>query len=279
MREPTESRPPERPRLARVTSHDGTAIACERSGSGPPLVLVHGGISDRTYWWSVLPALAARFTVHAIDRRGRGESGDADAYAIAREGEDVAAVVDAIPGPVALLGHSYGGICALEAALLTDNLRTLVLYEPPLGVSFPPGFFGRLEAALAAGDRDRAIETMMAEVVGLSPAELTALRASPSWAALVSTAHTLPREVRSVEQYQFDPARFHRLTLPAVLLAGELSPEPLRVVGLELAHRALPHARVVRMPGVGHEAVETGPEVFTAAVLGCLDQAGPTKPT
>jgi pimeloyl-ACP methyl ester carboxylesterase len=279
MREPTDTRSSERPRLARVISRDGTPIAYESTGTGPALVLVHGGISDRTYWWSVLPALAARFTVHAIDRRGRGESGDAEAYAIAREGEDVAAVVEAIPGPVALLGHSYGGICALEAALLTDNLRTLVLYEPPLGVSFPPGFFGRLEAALAAGDRDRAIETMMAEVVGLSPAELTALRASPSWAALVSTAHTLPREVRAVEEYRFDPERFRRLTLPAVLLAGELSPEPLRVAGMALAQRALPHARVVTMPGVGHEAVETGPGVFTAAVLASLAQAGPTNPT
>jgi pimeloyl-ACP methyl ester carboxylesterase len=269
----------ERPRLPRVISRDGTPIAYARSGSGPPLVLVHGGISDRTYWWAVLPALSARFTVYAMDRRGRGESGDAPEYAIEREGEDVAVVVDSIPGPVALLGHSYGAICALEAAFLIGNLRTLLLYEPPLGVHFPPGFLGRLEAALAAGDRDRVIETMMQEVVGLSPAELSALRASQSWAALVSTAHTLPREVRAVEQYRLDPERFQRLTLPAVLFSGEDSPEPFRVTGIDLARRALPHARVVRMPGVGHEAVETGPAVFTAAVLAWLAQAGPTKPT
>jgi pimeloyl-ACP methyl ester carboxylesterase len=110
--------------------------------------------------------------------------------------------------------------------------------------------------------------------VGLSPADLAALRGSPSWAAIVATAHTLPREVRAVGQYRFDPPRFRRLGLPAVVLAGEDSHEALRVVGVGLAHRALTGSRVVRMPGVGHEAVETGPEVFAAAVLGALG-AGP----
>ena len=279
MHEAAGTPPPEPRRLPSVRSRDGTTIAYERSGSGPPLVLVHGGVSDHTYWWAVLPALSARFTVYALDRRGRGQSGDAPEYGIDREAEDVAAIVDAIPGPVALLGHSYGGICALEAALRTENLRMLLLYEPPLGLPIPPGFIGRIEAALTAGDRDRVIELMMREVVGLSPDELSALRASQSWAALVSTAHTLPREVRTVERYRFDPARFRRLALPAVLLVGDESPEPLRVLGTDLARRAFPHAPVVGMPGVGHEAVETGPAVFADTVLACLAQAGHTRPT
>jgi pimeloyl-ACP methyl ester carboxylesterase len=90
----------------------------------------------------------------------------------------------------------------------------------------------------------------------------------------VATAHTLPREVRAASRYRFAPARFRRLALPAVVLAGEESPEALRVVGVDLAHRALPGSRVVRMPGVGHEAVETGPGVFSGAVLEALG-AGP----
>jgi pimeloyl-ACP methyl ester carboxylesterase/NTP pyrophosphatase (non-canonical NTP hydrolase) len=279
----TSVREPPRPRLPSVTSRDGTPIAYERSGTGPPLVLVHGGISDHTYWRSVLPALSARFTTYAMDRRGRGQSGDADRYAIDREAEDVAALVDSIGEPVTLLGHSYGAVCALEAALRTDRIRTLVLYEPPLdrnGFTVPPGFGGRLAEALAAGDRDRAVETMMLEVVGLSPAELSALRASPSWAALVATVHTLPREVRAAERYRFAPKRFGRLALPAVLLAGEQSPEQLRVEGIRLARQALVNSRVIHMPGVGHEAVETGPEVFAATVLGCLaENTGTPTPT
>jgi pimeloyl-ACP methyl ester carboxylesterase len=154
-------------------------------------------------------------------------------------------------------------------------LRTLVLYEPPIhpeGFPTPPGLAERLHACLAAGDRDGAVETMMREVVGLSPTELSSLRGSPSWPALVATVHTLPREVRTAERYRFDAKRFRRLTLPVVLLAGEQSPEPFRVGGIEFARRALLNSRVITMPGVGHEAVETEPAVFAATVLGCLDQ-------
>jgi pimeloyl-ACP methyl ester carboxylesterase len=85
----------------------------------------------------------------------------------------------------------------------------------------------------------------------------------------VGTVHTLSREVREAERYRFDPSRFRRLTLPATLLSGEQSPEPFRE-GIALAHRALVNSRVVTMPGVGHEAVETGPDVFAAAVLEIL---------
>src|SRR5918994_4256030 len=102
-----------------VTSLDGTPIAYWRSGEGPPLVLVHGTSADHSRWAPVLPAFEERFTVYAVDRRGRGESGDSEDYSIEREFEDVAAVVDSIEAPVNLLGHSYGAVCSLEAALIT----------------------------------------------------------------------------------------------------------------------------------------------------------------
>src|SRR3712207_1323335 len=113
-----------------VTSKDGTPIAYRRSGEGPPLVLVHGTAADHSRWRPVLPAFEQSFTVYAIDRRGRGGSGDSDDYAIEREFEDVAAVVDSFGEPANLLAHSYGALCALEAALLTTNVRKLVLYDP-----------------------------------------------------------------------------------------------------------------------------------------------------
>ena len=99
------------------------AIAYRRSGEGPPLVLVHGTAADHSRWRPVLPALEERFTVHAIDRRGRGGSGDSDGYAVEREFEDIAAMVDSLGESVNVLGHSYGGLLALEAALLTRNVR------------------------------------------------------------------------------------------------------------------------------------------------------------
>src|SRR5918998_1211125 len=115
-----------------ILSRDGTRIAYRRIGEGPPLVLVHGAAADRGRWSPVLPALEKRFTVYAIDRRGRGGSGDAGSYTMEREFEDVATVVDSIGEPVNLLGHSYGALCALEAALLSRNIRKLVLYEPAM---------------------------------------------------------------------------------------------------------------------------------------------------
>src|SRR5918998_2141072 len=214
-----------------ITSKDGTPIAYGRSGEGPPLVLVHGAASDRGRWSPVLPALEERFTVYAIDRRGRGGSGDADGYAIEREYEDVAAVVDSLGEPVFLLGHSYGALCALEAALLTRNVRKLVLYEPPMDVTDeginPPGMVDRLEALLEAGGankRDEVVATFMREVAGAPPEVVEHMRSLPAWQARVAAAHTIPRELRVPEAYRFDPERFRDLEVPTLLLIGGDSP-------------------------------------------------------
>ena len=118
--------------MEKVASQDGTTIGYSHIGSGSPLVLVHGTGGASTRWTPILPALEQHFSVCVVDRRGRGASGDGNTYAIEREFEDIAAVVDAMGEPVNLLGHSFGGICALEAGLLTRNLRKLVLYEPPI---------------------------------------------------------------------------------------------------------------------------------------------------
>ena len=117
-----------------VLSADGTQIPYWYSGEGPPLLLVHGALADRIAWILIQPLLAERFTVYAMNRRGREASGEPAPHTIEREFEDIVAVVDAIAEPVHLLGHSGGALCALGAALLTDRLRSLTLYEPP-----PPG--------------------------------------------------------------------------------------------------------------------------------------------
>ena len=143
--------------LQKVLSKDGTSIAYWRSGKGSPLVLIHGTSADHTRWRTVTPALEERFTVYAVDRRGRGASGDSNRYAIEREFEDVASVVDSIDGPVNLLGHSYGALCSLEASLLTSKIRKLILYEPPIPVGmeiYPPAILNKLQALLHADDRD-----------------------------------------------------------------------------------------------------------------------------
>jgi pimeloyl-ACP methyl ester carboxylesterase len=254
-----------------VTSKDGTAIACWCSGEGPPLVLVHGTAADHNRWAPILPAFEQRFTVCAVDRRGRGGSGDSDSdYAIEREYEDVAAVVDSIGEPTVLLAHSYGALCALEAAMLTRNVRKLVLYDPGIEVAgeeiYPPEVIERLEALLEEGDRDGVVATTMRQVAGLPPETVEYMRSQPAWRARVDAAHTIPRELRAVKAYGLDPERFADLRVPTLMLSGGDSPAALRKAG-EAVDETLPDSRLTIMPGQGHAAMDTGTELFTTEVL------------
>lgn len=258
-----------------VTSRDGTHIAFWRSGEGPPLVLVHGTSGSHTRWASILPALEQHFTLYAIDRRGRGESGDAPDYAIEREFEDVAAVVEALDEPAHLLGHSYGAICALEAALLARNLRTLILYEPPIPVAevpiYPEGVIDRLQALSDAGDREGVVGTFMREVVRMPVHEWEVFRASAAWPARVAAAHTLPRELKADERYRFAAKRFRALNAPTLLLLGGDSP-PFFKAAAKAVDAALPNSRVAVLPGQQHIAIDTAPELFVNEVVRFLKE-------
>jgi pimeloyl-ACP methyl ester carboxylesterase len=255
-----------------VVSKDGTPIAVWRSGDGPPLVLVHGAAADHSRWAPVLPALGERYTVLAIDRRGRGQSGDAHGYAIEREYEDLAAVVDWAGEDTSVLGHSYGGVCALESALLTDGIRRLVLYEPPMGfLASPEHVVQRLQALLDAGERDALVALFMQDVAGLPAEQVELLRSLPAWQARLEVAHTIPREERASREYRFDPDRFRVIDVPTLLLEGGDSPSPFKAAR-EALHATLPSCRVVVMPGQRHAAMDTGTAQFTEAVLGFLDE-------
>ena len=253
-----------------LTSKDGTPIAYQRSGEGPPLVLVHGTSADHSRWKPVLPAFEEHFTVYAVDRRGRGDSGDSGDYAIEREFEDVAAVVDTVAEPANLLGHSYGAVCSLEAALLTRNVRKLVLYEPGMNVTgeqiYPSGFIDRLDALLEAGDQDGVISTMFRDLVGMPQEEVEYLRSLPAWQERVKAAHTVPRELRADEAYRFDPERFEGLRVPTLLLRGGDSPAFQKAAD-KAVDEALPNCRIVVMPGQGHAAMDTGTDLFTTEVV------------
>ena len=258
-------------KLEKVVSEDGTPIAVWRSGEGPPLVLVHGAAADHIRWAPVLPALQERFSVLAIDRRGRGQSGDADEYAIEREYEDVAAVVEWAGEAVNVLGHSYGGICALEATLLTDSVKKLVLYEPPMGfLASPPDVVNRLEALLEGGQRDELVAFFMREVAGLPADQVELLRSLPAWEARLAVAHTIPREESASRHYAFEPDRFRELDVPTLFLQVGDSPAPFKAAG-EALWDALPNCEVVVMPGQRHAAMDTATELFTAEVLGFLE--------
>lgn len=251
-----------------ATSADGTVIAFERTGHGPSIVLLHGTGRDRSYWARTLPELATHATVYAVDRRGRGASGDADQYAIEREAEDALAVIGAASAPTHLLGHSFGAIVALEAALRVGHLRSLILYEPPLnfGLNRAQSELGeRLDAIMARGDREAVLETFLREGPRYGPEEIAAQRARPSWPDRLAFAHTLPREVQAAQRYVFAPERIAELRLPVLLLLGSESP-PFFRQAIEALDAALPNASVTTLSGQHHNAMETAPALFADAV-------------
>jgi pimeloyl-ACP methyl ester carboxylesterase len=261
-----------------TTSLDGTAIAWFRSGDGPPIVLVHGATADHTVWRTSGPLLATSHTLYAIDRRGRGASGDTAPYAIAREYEDVAAVVDAVAKaegrPVDVVGHSFGGRVGLGAALLTPQLRRLVVYEgapAPAGRSFQgDAVMTTLEALAAADDREGLLAYFLATVVGMTPDDLAAYRVAPTWRARVEAAPTIVREMRAEATEDAGPARDAAIRIPVLQLVGGDS-NALFTDGTWALDRLLPNGRVVVIPGARHAAHHSHAQRFTQEVRDFLD--------
>jgi pimeloyl-ACP methyl ester carboxylesterase len=260
--------------MEKITSKDGTSIAFQRTGTGSPLVLVHGTLGSHGSWAAILPRLEQLFSVYAMDRRGYGESGDASQYAIEREYEDIAALVNSIGDGVNLLGHSFGGFCALEAALLTPTLRRLIVYEPsslpaPGVPLYPAGIVEKLQALLDAGDREEVVLSVFRDLVGMPPEELELMKASPRFPVWVSAAHLVPRETRAEEAYLFDPARFQKMHVPTLLLLGGDSPREAKST-IESWHAALPNSKIVVLPGQQHMAHSIAPDLFLGEVLSFL---------
>jgi pimeloyl-ACP methyl ester carboxylesterase len=249
--------------LRHVTSPDGVRIACEVSGEGPPLVLVHGAGSGRWSFDAVRPLLEPRFTVIAMDRRGRGDSTDGDGYALKREYEDVAAVVRDAGDGAMLMGHSYGGLVAAGAAGFLE-LPKLALYEPAMGGGLAtPATIDRWERLIEDGDRDTPIREFFRDIGGYDDAQIDELARSPVWEARRRIVPTVPRELRAELAHRFDPGALSGIRAPALLLVGTESPAwAVRSVGAHAA--AIPGAETRTLAGQGHSANMTGPGLLAA---------------
>jgi pimeloyl-ACP methyl ester carboxylesterase len=262
-----------------VRSQDGTPIAVFTSGAGPSVVLVHGATADHTTFRVVRPLLEAVFTIHAVDRRGRGASGDTTPYEIAREFEDVAAVAETVAretgGPVDVVGHSYGGRCALGAALRTDAIRRVVCYEgapaPPRHSYQPDGIRERLRSLLDAGDKPAVLATFMQEVVGMSEADLERFRADPVWPARVAAAGTILRELDAETSPAGSLEALGGVRQPVLQILGGASRPAFRVATTALDAR-LAHGEVLVIDGARHAAHHTHPDDFVTAVRGFLER-------
>jgi pimeloyl-ACP methyl ester carboxylesterase len=257
-----------------VHSRDGTPIAVFSAGSGPAVVLVHGAAADHTTFRVIGPLLAESYAVHAIDRRGRGASGDTLPYTIEREFEDVAAVAAALASdtgePVDVVGHSYGGRCALGGALRTEAIRRVVSYE---GAPSPSALrYGDATLADELADLDRAgrhaalLEAFLTRVVGMDAAALAAYRADPVWPLRVGAAHTIPRELTAEgESLAAGLEALGQVKQPVLQIVGG---DSLRVFAEATAalDERLHDGRVVVIPGARHAAHHTHPRELLAAL-------------
>lgn len=256
----------ENPQTLTAMASDGVPLSCVMSGSGPPLVMVHGTGDDHRRFNRVRDALGEKFTLYLVNRRGRGESGDTDGYSFGLDIDDIGCVLKAIDGPVNLFGHSAGAVCALEACQRSDNVQRLMLYEPPLPTPETDPLSGVVQAVSRLIE-EGVVVTYLRDFFGTPPDVIERQRNHPvNWPLWLGMAHTIPRELVGLRQHVFDDAKFSDLDIPVRILVGGNTRARL----VQHSHRvqaALPNCDIVELPDQGHIGMTTAPEMFAKAVL------------
>jgi len=226
---------------------------------------------DHTTFNALVDELRADFKCYAMDRRGFGSSPESGDYSADREFDDVAAVVEAVASmegmSVALFGHSWGASCAMGGAARTGNVRRLLLYEPSLGLSYPPGSMEVIDAKVASGDFEAAVLFVLVDIAGMQEDEVEALRSSSVWPARVATAPTIAREDRIEANWVLEPGQFNGIAAPTLLLSGSESPPELGEV-IRRSAEAIPGARIAILDGHGHFAYRTHPREVAPVIAG-----------
>ncbi|HEX6401180.1 MAG TPA: alpha/beta fold hydrolase [Actinomycetota bacterium] len=239
-----------------VISRDGTEIAFDRIGQGPPVVLVSGGSVDRMSLAGLAEELSSDLTVLNYDRRGRGPSGDTQPYAIEREIEDIGAVIEAAGGEAGIFGSSSGAVLAMLAAAAGLPISRVAMWEPPF---IPEGFprppedqVEQYETMVAEGRRGDAVEFFMAKVVGMPPGFVAGARSQPWWGATEALAHTLAYDARIMGDYRIPIDRVANVKAETLVLAGGADMPFMRETARALAD-ALPKGEVRFLDGQGHD--------------------------
>jgi pimeloyl-ACP methyl ester carboxylesterase len=235
-----------------VISKDGAAIAFDKTGQGPAIILVVGAFNDRATAAPLAELLATRFAVFNYDRRGRGESGDAAPYAIEREIEDLDALIAQAGGSACVFGYSSGAILSLRAAAHGLAISQLALYEPPPTGAKAGQLVPQLTELIAAGRRGDAVELFQTEAVGIPAAVVAQLRNAPFRPALEKMAHTLVYE--STILRSLPTALIASVRAPTLVIDGEESHAVMRQAAQSLAD-VLPDGRYRTLKGQGHDIV------------------------
>lgn len=241
--------------MEKIESKDGTVIAFDQLGAGPPIIVVAGASCDRAIDAPIAEALAQSFTVLNYDRRGRGDSGDTLPYAVAREVEDIQALLGAAGGTASVLGLSSGAALAAEAAASGLPIDSLIMWEPPFSVdSDGPRrameYSDRLAELLADDRRGDALAHFM-KLVGIPDEMIAGIRQSPYWQAGLSLAHTLAYDDAIMGDSTIPAGRFGEIGASTLVLAGSESPAFLRQAAAKTAE-AIPGAQVDVLEGQDH---------------------------
>ena len=256
--------------MNQVISKDGTAIAYERSGTGPALILVDGALCSSTFgpMAKLAPLLAPHFTVYMYDRRGRGQSGDTLPYSREREVEDIAALIKEAGGSAFLLGLSSGAALSLEAAASGLAIRKVAAYEPPYvddgGQNGGAEHERELEALIAAGNRGGAVKYFMRSMVGVPAPVVMIMQLVPGiWSKMKAVAHTLPYDAAVMSEFQVPTVRLASIRVPTLAMHGSKTD-----VRLQKAARAVADA----VPGAQHRTLagqthNVKPTVLAPAVV------------
>jgi acetyl esterase/lipase len=254
-----------------VTSKDGTTLAFDATGEGPPVVMVAGALSPRLQNNSFAELLSVRFRVLNYDRRGRGDSGDTPPYAVEREIEDLAAIVETAGDGAAVLGFSSGGNLALRAAAAGVDISKLALWEPNFLVNdgrprLPADYVDHLDELASSDRRGEAVEYFLTVAVGLPAEFVPPMRDMPMWPGMEAVAHTIAYDGRIVgDTMSGKPLaadRFAAVTVPTLVLIGGTTPW-LNDGGHALAE-ALPRGQLRQLDGQTHDVA---PDVLVPALI------------
>ncbi|TDO60008.1 pimeloyl-ACP methyl ester carboxylesterase [Kribbella sp. VKM Ac-2571] len=249
--------------MSTVTSADGTAIAFEAYGEGRPLILIDGATAHRAVNpvnGEVGKLLTDSFRTYAYDRRGRGESSDTAPYAIQREIEDIAALIEDAGQAAILFGWSSGSLLALDAAAAGLPVAGLVLFEPPVVVDdvrppLPSDYVEQLDAFVAEGRRDKAAELFMTAAAMMPAEAIPGMKQSPYWAPVEEIAHTISYDGRimgtTMSGNPLPADRWADVKVPVLVLYGDQT-WPALSAGAQAVAEHLPTATLKAIPGENH---------------------------
>ena len=248
-------------------------------GTGPGVVIVHGSGVVADDYQPLAAALADRFTVHRYDRRGRRDSPpQGPSYSVATDVDDLSEILEAT-GARTVLGHSFGGLVALQGALRLPIDR-VVVYDAVLPVAggFPAGFAGPMRRALDVGDTTAAMIHMADGLrttavwrlpVGVQRAMIGLLLRTRVGATMADLLPSVLVEVEAADALDGPASQYAALGAATSLLVGASSPAYFHAAAIALADAA-PDAKQRRIKG-GHDLPMRSPKGFAAIVAEALD--------